>query len=68
MSAEPLFYSRKDLKNLGIPFSRATLWRKVRDGSFPKPVKLGENTNAWLVSTIREYAKRLAEAQNTEAK
>ena len=24
-----------------LPFSPATFWRKVKDGAFPKPVKLG---------------------------
>jgi prophage regulatory protein len=30
-----------------LPFSRATLWRKVRDGSFVVPVKLGTRITAW---------------------
>jgi prophage regulatory protein len=38
-----------------IPFSSATLWRKVRDGSFPAPVKLSERVTAWEVSAIREW-------------
>jgi prophage regulatory protein len=25
-----------------LPFSPATLWRKVKDGTFPQPVKLGQ--------------------------
>ena len=66
--SNPLFYSREDLKRLGIPFSRATLYRKVRDGSFPKPVKLGENTNAWRRPDIHTWAEKLAVALNSEAK
>jgi prophage regulatory protein len=30
-----------------IPFSRMHIWRLVRDGKFPAPVRLGENTIAW---------------------
>ena len=26
---------------------RSTLWRWVRDGHFPRPVRLGPNTVAW---------------------
>ena len=65
---EPIFYSLKDLRDLGFRLSRATIYRKVRDGSFPKPVKLGGNTNAWLSSEILAHAKRIADARNTEAK
>lgn len=38
-----------------LPFSPATLWRKVRNGSFPKPVKLGVRMTAWRVSEIRAW-------------
>ena len=32
-----------------FPFSPATLWRKVKAGTFPKPVKLGPRITAWRV-------------------
>lgn len=35
-----------------IGFSAPTLWRKVKSGSFPKPVKLGENITAWRVEEV----------------
>lgn len=38
-----------------LPFSSATLWRKVRAGEFPKPVKLGPRITAWPVESIREW-------------
>lgn len=38
-----------------IPFSSATLWRKVKDGSFPAPVKLSERVTAWPVASVREW-------------
>ncbi len=38
-----------------LPFSGATLWRRVRDGSFPAPVKLGPRTTAWRVKDIRAW-------------
>lgn len=40
-----------------LPFSAPTLWRKVRAGTFPKPVKLGERVTAWPVSSVREWMK-----------
>lgn len=38
-----------------IPFSPATLWRKVKDGSFPQPVKLSARVTAWGVEDIRAW-------------
>jgi predicted DNA-binding transcriptional regulator AlpA len=38
-----------------LPASPATIWRKVKDGSFPKPVKLGDRITAWQVSEIEEW-------------
>ena len=40
-----------------LPFSAATLWRKVRDGSFPKPVRLSERVTAWKVGAVRAWLK-----------
>ncbi len=39
-------------------FSSATLWRKVKAGTFPKPVKLGARITAWRVEDIREVLGR----------
>ena len=30
-----------------LPFSSATLWRKVKAGTFPRPVKLADKVTAW---------------------
>lgn len=38
-----------------VPFSEPTLWRKVKNGSFPKPVKLSERVTAWRVSDVRAW-------------
>lgn len=38
-----------------VPFSSATLWRKVKAGTFPAPVKLSERVTAWHVQSIREW-------------
>jgi prophage regulatory protein len=43
-----------------FPFSSATLWRKVKAGTFPKPVKLGPRITAWRVEDIRALLKREA--------
>ena len=38
-----------------LPFSHATLWRLVKSGNFPKPVKLSERVTAWRVEDVREW-------------
>ncbi len=38
-----------------VPFSSATLWRKVKAGTFPTPVKLSERVTAWPVESIRQW-------------
>lgn len=40
-----------------VPFSGATLWRKVKDGTFPAPVKLSERVTAWQVGTVRAWMR-----------
>lgn len=38
-----------------LPFSSSTLWRKVRDGTFPAPEKLSTRVTAWKVGLVRHY-------------
>ena len=42
-----------------FPFSSATLWRKVKAGTFPQPVKLGPRITAWRVQDIRSLIEFL---------
>ena len=45
-----------------LPFSSATFWRRVKDGSFPKPVKLGERITCWRVGDVRAWLAAQAAA------
>jgi prophage regulatory protein len=36
-----------------IPVSESSWWQGVKDGRFPKPVKLGPRTTAWRAEEIR---------------
>ena len=36
-----------------FPVSKSTWWAGVKDGHFPKPVKLGQKITAWRVQDIR---------------
>ncbi len=40
-----------------VPISSATLWRQVKAGSFPAPVKLSQRVTAWRVEDVREWMR-----------
>ena len=46
-----------------IPFSPATVWRKVKAEQFPQPVKLSVNITAWKAEDVRAWIA----AQSAEA-
>ena len=48
-------YVRQKLLRKILPFSSATLWRKVRAGQFPRPYKLSERVTAWRVDDVRAW-------------
>ena len=45
-----------------LPFSAATLWRKVKAGTFPKPIKLSERVTAFKVGDVRSWLATQAAA------
>lgn len=65
------FIRQKLLLQDHVPFSASTLWRKINQGKFPKPIQISEGITAWRVSDIKSWAKDpagyLATSQ-TEAK
>lgn len=38
-----------------VPFSATTLWRKVKRGEFPAPLKLSAGITAWRVQDVRAW-------------
>lgn len=43
--------------------ARATVWRWVREGKFPAPVKLGSNCTRWRLADVEAWeTKQEAEA------
>lgn len=43
-----------------IPVKKTTWWLGVRDGRFPKPVKLGPRISAWRAEDIRACVAKYA--------
>jgi predicted DNA-binding transcriptional regulator AlpA len=46
--------SREDLVARGLNLNKATIWRKLKAGEFPRPVMVG-NRLAWVEGEIDEY-------------
>lgn len=57
-----------DLLEFIVPFSKATLWRHVRAGTFPAPVKLGPSFTAWRKDDILAWQKSPHVVISTRAK
>lgn len=52
---EPGTYVRADQVLAVVPFARATLWRLVKSGQFPAPVKLTPGVTAWKADTVQAW-------------
>jgi prophage regulatory protein len=49
-----------DLRKKGISWTRAHIANLERDGKFPKRVKLGAGTVAWVESEVDQFVANLA--------
>ncbi len=43
-----------------VSLSDATVWRKERDGQFPRRVRLGGNSVGWFEDEVDEWLEQLA--------
>ncbi|MCE0723992.1 helix-turn-helix transcriptional regulator [Legionella resiliens] len=44
------------------PISKSTLWKRVKEGTFPKPIKLSARITAWRVEEIRQLIEQEAQS------
>jgi prophage regulatory protein len=66
MTAPPsnkLLLTRGDLPRLGLNLSPSTLLRLEAAGKFPKRVRIGAHSVAWLASEIHAHIEALASAR-----
>jgi predicted DNA-binding transcriptional regulator AlpA len=45
-----------------LPVSPATVWRWVKTGDFPPPVRLGPQTTAWALESVLAWEQRQSTA------
>lgn len=55
--------SRRGISGL-ISMSRATWYRGIQRGKYPRPVKISDRSVAWRLSDIQELIRRLAEEES----
>lgn len=41
-----------------VPISRSTLWRRVNDGTFPRPLKLSDRVTVWRSEDIDDWMRQ----------
>ncbi len=49
-----------------VSYSRSTIYAKVRAGTFPKPIKMGDNAVAWLESDIESWIRDRVESSGSK--
>ncbi len=59
----PVLLDRVALRRLGIKLSDSSLRRMEAAGRFPKRVRLGEHTVAWLAGEIDAHIDALTDAR-----
>ncbi|MBU2886735.1 AlpA family phage regulatory protein [Gilvimarinus agarilyticus] len=50
-----IFLLLPDVQEITGGKSRSTIWRWVRSGQFPQPVRLAGNTIGWPVEAIQQW-------------
>ena len=45
-----------------LPIGATTLWRWVKEGKFPQPIKLSPRVTAWRAEDVRDWMARHQEA------
>lgn len=49
-----------------VGLQRTVIYKRVREGSFPPPIKLGARLNVWRESDIREWMDSQAAARDEQ--
>jgi predicted DNA-binding transcriptional regulator AlpA len=60
----PIFIRESQVLERYLPASRSTLWRQVKAGIFPAPVKLSGGVTAWLKADLDQWAAEVAGGQD----
>lgn len=65
LNTNKLLLAREDLPRLGLNLSPSTLLRLEAAGKFPKRIRIGAHSVAWLASEIYAHIEALAAERET---
>lgn len=51
-----------------VGLGRSSIYAKIQDGSFPKPIKIGPRVSVWPESAIESWKRQQIDASNGGAK
>lgn len=60
LNSNKILLTRQDLPRLGINLSNSTMLRLEAVGNFPKRVRIGAHSVAWIAAEIHEHIAKLA--------
>ena len=63
----PVFECLNDLRERGIHYSRVHIYRLVKAGKFPAPIKVGQNRVGWVESEIDDWIQKKVEERDRAA-
>ena len=58
------FLRERQLRPHILPVAHSTLWRMVKDGRFPSPVKLSERVTAWRADEVMAWVEQKGRTAN----
>lgn len=58
------FLRERQLRLNILPVAHSTLWRMVKDGRFPSPVKLSAGVTAWRADEVMAWVEQKGRAAN----
>lgn len=63
LNSPKILLTRGDLPRLGLNLSNSTMLRMEATGAFPKRVRIGAHSVAWLAEEIYDHIAKLAAAR-----
>lgn len=57
----------KDIAPL-LPFNRSTLWRMIKNGTFPKPTRLSHKCTVWRNQDVLDWIDAQTSNTHSQAK
>jgi prophage regulatory protein len=58
-------YRKKELCQL-LGISSATLYRRIKEGTFPRSIKVSDNIVGWLAADLEDWFDNLVESQRPQ--